>query len=89
MQIHQICVIIGTKFGKDKNMKKIEILITDEKGDICSYDVTGLFITNLAESYRYHTLAARQTLYPNKSIEEVQIIINENIEKWQLSRRAM
>jgi len=40
---------------------------------------------NFEESYRYHTLCARATLYPGKSIEEVQEIIEKNIEDMRLN----
>jgi hypothetical protein len=40
-------------------------------------------LTNeLIESYRYHTLCARSTLYSDKSIEEVKQIIDGIINKW-------
>ena len=36
------------------------------------------------DSYRYHTMCARATLYPNKTIEEVESIIEDTISKWKL-----
>jgi len=33
-------------------------------------------------SYRYHTMCARATLYPNKTIEEVITIIEDTLSKW-------
>jgi len=40
---------------------------------------------NFEESYRYHTLCARATLYPGKSIEEVQEIIEKNLADMRLN----
>jgi hypothetical protein len=64
-------------------MKKIEILITDETGNIQQYNITGLLQSktpmNLEDSYRYNAFCARATLYPNKTIGEVNTIIENNI----------
>jgi hypothetical protein len=50
------------------------------------HDVSGLLqpITPMSreDSYRYHTMCARATLYPNKTIEEVRVIIEDTISKW-------
>ena len=37
---------------------------------------------SLQDSFRYHALCARLTLYPNKTIEEAQEIIEDTISKW-------
>jgi hypothetical protein len=67
-------------------MKKVEISITDETGDVRLYDVSGLLqpIDKMSgeESYRYHTMCARATLYPNKTMEEVSEIIENDIKKY-------
>jgi hypothetical protein len=39
----------------------------------------------LFKSYRYHTFAARATLFPDKSIEEVQEIIEKNVADMRLN----
>jgi hypothetical protein len=36
---------------------------------------------SIEDSYRYNTLAARSTLHPGKTLEEVEAIIEENIIK--------
>jgi hypothetical protein len=38
---------------------------------------------NAKELFRYHTMSARATLYPNKTIEEVSAIIEETINNWK------
>lgn len=67
-------------------MKKVEISITDETGNVQLYNVSGLLqpINQMSskETYRYHTMCARATLYPNKTIEEVSAIIEETLSKW-------
>jgi len=67
-------------------MKKVEISITDETGNVQLYDVSGLLQPinqmNEKDSYRYHTMCARATLYPNKTIEEVNTIIEDTLSKW-------
>ena len=37
---------------------------------------------SLQDSFRYHALCARLTLYPNKTIEEAKEIIEDTISKW-------
>jgi hypothetical protein len=69
-------------------MKKVEISITDETGNVQLYDVSGLLqpITQMSNEdlYRYHTMCARATLYPNKTIEEVNAIIEDTLNKKKL-----
>lgn len=65
---------------------KVEIKITDDTGSVKLYDVSDLVhpITpmSIENSYRYNTLCARSTLYPGKTIEEVNTIIEDSISKW-------
>jgi len=67
---------------------KVEIKITNETNNVQLYDVSNLLqpITsmNYVDSYRYHTMSARSTLYPNKTIDEVKAIIEDNIIKLKL-----
>lgn len=61
-------------------LKKVEISITN----VQLYDVNGFLQPtspqmSLEESFRYHTLCARSTLYPNKTIEEVKDIIEDTM----------
>ena len=64
-------------------MKKVEIKITNETDDVQLYDVSHLLqpVTQISEedSYRYNIMCARATLYPNKSIEEVKMIIEDTL----------
>lgn len=38
---------------------------------------------NSKESFKYHTMSARATLYPDKTVEEVSAIIDEIISNWK------
>ena len=38
---------------------------------------------NSKESFRDHTMSARATLYPDKTVEEVSAIIDETISNWK------
>ena len=65
---------------------KVEIVITDEVGNIHRYDVSDKLQTlpkmSLKESYWYHTHMASATLYPGKTWDEVEVIIQEHIKKY-------
>jgi hypothetical protein len=37
------------------------------------------------ESYKYHSICARATLYPNKTIEEVEEILEKQRSTWRSS----
>lgn len=37
------------------------------------------------DSYRYHTICARATLFPGKTIDEVIVIIDNNLKKLKLN----
>ena len=75
---------------KDKTFKSFEkqqSFYSELKALLVKYDVSELLQPtepqmSLQDSFRYHALCARATLYPNKTIEEAKEIIEDTISKW-------